>query len=106
MTVLACISSILFAMHLHDKIGAVMPTRFMLIVHSCTEISEQFPIDRYKYIHDSAMRTTFASPSQRQHPLIFFSPHRAFIRLIQTANTLPMGCPILPAAPKPCFELE
>jgi len=40
-----------------------MPARLMLIVHFCTEISEQFPIDRYKYIHDSAMRTTFPSPS-------------------------------------------
>lgn len=50
MTVSLCIPSI-FPMHLHDKIGTIMPARLTRIFRSCSErveMSEQFRIDWYK----------------------------------------------------------
>ena len=60
MIVLACISSVLFAMHLYDKASTAMPATLMLVVHFCcehVEISEQLWIDQNKYTNDSDMGT-------------------------------------------------
>lgn len=70
MIVLACISSILFTMHLHDKTSFVMPTR----LRAPRFLSSFFPIDRTNtdtillwYIIRLATRTRVLQLTPREH---------------------------------------